>query len=225
MPCLRYAFIIFSSLILISCSKESGKTSTFTLELPKSSSSLQKAGVSKMGVDCYAVNLTGPFIKSMVPSTCDNTEFGQFVGLVAAGQQISLTVEYGNNRTLDIYHIADQTSCNQIRREMGLGRLGSDKIHRIVHATGINFDTPEKTIEVTAEAMSEANSYEILNSLLPSCRSGGGSAPVYSGNPNLRLVLGATRDAATGSQIRIVEKQITIQSSGPKILPHQLGDN
>lgn len=215
--------VLLVFIFVLGCSKASDNKSKFQIQLPKTLSQSQKVG--KMGVDCYAINLTGPYINSFNPNGQCGIEYGQFVGLIPAGGSVDFTVDYGKNRTLDIYYIPGLSSCNDIGKQ-GLAQFGSDKVHRIGHVTDLVFDKPEVTVIVNAEAPNSTNTFESLYSTPATCRAGGGALPLASSS--FRLVVGSKRGTTgTGEKysVRIVDQKIKLPpTTTEQLIPHRLGD-
>ena len=213
----------------MSCSvDQSGSGSTIVLQMPKNiqKSSQVSAFSSKA---CFAVNISGDKIPSTEPGDCD-PQYGEFAGLVAGGESIELQVSRGKNRTIDLFYIVSEDGCSDFDVTEGLAKtFGSNKVYRIAHHEGIDFNKSVVKVELRVQFPSPSNTLSALHSTPDSCKIG--DDPVNKmALREAGIAIGAAHgftENNTFVNIRIKKQSLNInEHSGwkPRLLPARLGD-
>ena len=219
---------IFGSLVAIlflsltSCSLEEGSgPASFTLKMPENFNKSSKVGA--LGANsCFAVSITGEGMPEVVTDHCD-PNFGLFVGLVGAGQEVTLEVEKGEGRTIDLFYVNSATGCSEMDPKLGLGKVfGSDKVYRIGHLENVDINQADQKVYLPIEYPSVNNSIAAVESTPHSCFKYG--APAVPTNLHVRASQGAgtysVPSAGTKMKLRITDKKLDLTTSGvDRILP------
>lgn len=235
---LKFFFVLTLSSIFVSCSDGSkGGESALRFHLPKSFGPQQKASQidplieSNVGT-CFAINISGAGITEQEASGCEPS-YSQLSGFYKGGEEISISVPRGTNRTIELYYTpATGGECPSSPLEQQgsekLGALGSNRVHRLGRVENIDMSQSEVTVSLPIQRPTLNNTLAALDQLPKSCEINRGAPGDVS--RRARMTSGSHRGLTTdGSYImsvRVKGSPLILESSTEnlKILPHELGE-
>ncbi len=141
-----------------------------------------------------------------------------------------MELERGRGYSIDLYYVVSENGCTKIAATDGLGKtFGSNKVYRVAHQTGLDFNSTQVTVELHIQWPNQSNTLATLHSLPLSCKKGEDPMDKMA----LReagLVMGAAHGTTTGNhfmRVRIKDQSLDpeIENWSGRILPARLGDD
>ena len=229
---LKYSFLLkyaLVSLALGACgSGGSNSSSEVKFKLPETFSHNSKASVSSLNtsgaVTCFAVNIIGDGIDATAKKGCEPS-YGEFVGMIKGGEEITLNVQRGDSRTLELFYFAGSNgSCPTISKTNGLGQFGTNRVHRLARVEGIEMNSAQVDVQLPIQFPIYGNTLDVIGGYSSSCK-----AQVANGESSklIRNVSGSAQSTFGGGRykasIRVGPTPSLSKNKNIIMYPHELG--
>ena len=221
-------FLVFLGFGLLGCSSDPGSSSRSTLRLKMPSAFEKGSSVGALSQSsCFAISVRGENLPEVAASDCDPS-YGEFRGLVKAGETVEMELNQGKDRTIDIFYVSVANGCSEFDPSLGLGAtFGSNKVFRVSHHEGIDMSQAEVQVVVEVDFPKVSNSLGQLFSSSNFCEV---QAPILAVvAPPGRSLVGSRREVMSDGRtlsVRVGAQKTNVQQQSNfsgRVTPYKLG--
>lgn len=218
--CLKLIFTC-GLLFALGCDRPTGKSTKITIQAPAAHGKVGAlAALPANRKACYGVNLIEPEVTG-TPATQCNPRMGIVAGFKESGEQISVSVNKGSGRTLELYLFLEDTGANDPCPPMGQVLTPAQLLNTYLIGTvsNLTIEGTEQIVEITAVFPGVANYLAQTMAMPATCTV---AANPIGPNPKFSVSSGMQMAVGTGVKLKArlgaAAPAQTLTGSGHKLI-------